>query len=131
MGRALFLFPLAAFVLLLAYFAMGLQRDPSIIPTVLIDKPVPEFDLSPIEGYENGLSSEDLKDEVTLVNIFWLLVRGLSDRAPVVDGNFREESSSDYGAQLERPAGERNRMARQARRSLYADWQRPRRPGFH
>lgn len=70
MGRALFLFPLAAFVLLLAYFAMGLQRDPSIIPTVLIDKPVPEFDLSPIEGYENGLSSEDLKDEVTLVNIF-------------------------------------------------------------
>lgn len=69
-ARVLFLIPLASFVLLMAYFAMGLQRDPSIIPTVLIDKPVAEFSLGPIEGYENGLSSEDLKGEVTLVNIF-------------------------------------------------------------
>lgn len=70
MARLLFLLPLAAFTGLLVYFSMGLQRDPTIIPTVLIDKPVPEFELEPIEGYEQGLSSEDLKGEVTLVNIF-------------------------------------------------------------
>lgn len=70
MARLLFLVPLAAFTGMLVYFSMGLQRDPSVIPTVLIDKPAPEFQLDPIEGYENGLSSEDLKGEVTLVNIF-------------------------------------------------------------
>ena len=69
-ARLLFLLPLAAFTGMLVYFSMGLQRDPSIIPTVLIDRAVPEFALDPIEGYEEGLSSEDLKGAVSLVNIF-------------------------------------------------------------
>ena len=68
--RLLFIAPFAAFTALVVYFAGGLQRDPSIIPTVLIDKPVPTFELPPIEGYEHGFSTEDLKGEVTLVNIF-------------------------------------------------------------
>lgn len=70
MARLFFLVPLAAFVGLLAYFAVGLQRDPTVIKPVLIDTPVPEFALGPIEGYETGLSSEDLKGEVTLLNVF-------------------------------------------------------------
>jgi cytochrome c biogenesis protein CcmG/thiol:disulfide interchange protein DsbE len=68
--RLLFLVPLGAFVLLVAYFIVGLQRDPSLIPTVLVNRPVPEFELPPVEGYLEGFSSEDLKGEVSLVNIF-------------------------------------------------------------
>lgn len=70
MARLLFLIPLAAFVAMLVYFSIGLKRDPSVIPTVLIDAPVPDFALGPIEGYEHGLSSEDLRGEATLLNIF-------------------------------------------------------------
>lgn len=73
--RFLFLLPLAVFGVLAAYFAVGLTKDPSRIPSVLIDQPVPEFRLEPIEGRPNpgrewGLTSDDLKGRVSLVNIW-------------------------------------------------------------
>ncbi len=70
MGRFLFIIPLTAFVALLAYFAIGLRQDPSAIPSVLINKPAPIFDLPPIEGRETGLSTDDLKGKVSLINFF-------------------------------------------------------------
>lgn len=70
MNRLVFILPLTAFVALLAYFTIGLQRDPSAIPSVLIDKPAPQFDLPAIEGRDAGLSTEDLKGDVSLVNFF-------------------------------------------------------------
>ena len=70
MKNIIFIAPLAIFVGLMGYFAVGLQRDPSVIPTVLLDTPVPEFSLPAIKGRDAGLSSDDLKGDVTLVNIF-------------------------------------------------------------
>ncbi|MEM9494460.1 MAG: DsbE family thiol:disulfide interchange protein [Pseudomonadota bacterium] len=69
-SRLVFFAPLAAFLLLALYFTLGLGRDPSAIPSVLIDKPAPQFSLQPIEGYENGLSTDDLNGDVSLVNVF-------------------------------------------------------------
>jgi cytochrome c biogenesis protein CcmG, thiol:disulfide interchange protein DsbE len=50
----------------------GLFSDPKFIPSVLINKPVPEFSLSAVEGMQlPGLSHVDLKQgNVTIVNIF-------------------------------------------------------------
>jgi cytochrome c biogenesis protein CcmG/thiol:disulfide interchange protein DsbE len=62
--------PLVIFAALAVYFWAGLGRDPNLLPSVLIDRPVPAFALPPIEGAPHGLSSEDLKGQVTLVNIF-------------------------------------------------------------
>ena len=70
MNRLILLTPLILFLVLGAYFAIGLTRDPARIPSVLIDKPLPEFDLPPIEGFEKGFSSDDLRGEVALINIF-------------------------------------------------------------
>jgi cytochrome c biogenesis protein CcmG/thiol:disulfide interchange protein DsbE len=64
------LLPVFAFVGLAIAFAYGLTRDPSIIPSALIGKPVPEFSLPPVQGRTLGLSSADLKGEVSLVNFF-------------------------------------------------------------
>jgi len=69
--RALYILPLAVFLVMAAYFALGLTKDPKIIPSALIDKPVPAFKLPPIEGGRgNGFSSDDLKGDVTVVNVF-------------------------------------------------------------
>jgi len=68
--RLMYLLPLLAFAGLLAYLAIGLGRDPSNIPSVLIDKSAPQFELMAIEGYEEGLAATDLKGEVSLIN-FW------------------------------------------------------------
>ncbi len=70
MGRLLFIAPLVVFLLLGAYFAIGLTRDPSHIPSALIDKPLPAFDLPAIEGYDRGLSSNDLGGKIALINFF-------------------------------------------------------------
>ena len=70
MQRLLFISPLLVFAGLLAYLAVGLCRDPSSIPSVLINKPAPQFELPAIEGREEGFSREDLIGEVSLIN-FW------------------------------------------------------------
>jgi len=70
MTRFLFITQHVFFIALAAYFAIGLERDPTRIPSVLIDKPLPEFDLPALEGFENGFSSRDLSGRVALINIF-------------------------------------------------------------
>src|SRR3989304_4375163 len=62
--------PLLAFLGLVVIFGIGLTLDPRKIPSPLIGKPVPVFDLPPVKGRELGLSSADLKGEVSLVNVF-------------------------------------------------------------
>jgi len=68
--RIFFLAPISLFLILAIYFAVGLKRDPAFIPSMLIDRPAPDFALPPLEGYDVGFSSTDLKGRVTLVNIF-------------------------------------------------------------
>lgn len=62
--------PLAIFIAIGAAFAIGLTRDPARIPSMLIDRPLPEFSLEPIEGFTEGLNSADLKGEVSMINVF-------------------------------------------------------------
>jgi len=66
----LVLVPITAFVLLSLVLAFGLTRNARDIPSVLIGKAVPEFALPPVKGRTLGLSSADLKGEVSLVNVF-------------------------------------------------------------
>src|SRR3972149_5377145 len=61
--------PLLAFRGLVVIFGIGLTLDPRKIPSPLIGKPVPDFDLPPVKGRELGLSTADLKGEVSLANV--------------------------------------------------------------
>ena len=69
------LVPLVAVTGLLGVFAVGLGRDPSIMPSTLIGRAVPDFDLPPVQGRSLGLATTDLRGEVSLVNVFasWCL----------------------------------------------------------
>ena len=62
--------PLGVLAILATYLVMGLGRDPQNLPSVLINTPVPTFDLPAIEGQVTGFSNEDLMGQVTLVNVF-------------------------------------------------------------
>ena len=64
------LVPLAVFLVVGVFLAIGLTLNPREIPSPLIGKPVPEFSLPPVQGRTLGLSSADLKGEVSLVNVF-------------------------------------------------------------
>jgi DsbE subfamily thiol:disulfide oxidoreductase len=75
MKRPLFLLPFVLFAALCGAFLWQIIRMtrgemPNEIPTVLIDRPAPSFDLpSPLPG-QPGLSSASLKGKVVLVNFF-------------------------------------------------------------
>ena len=72
--RLRYLVPMFLFVALAA--ALGVQLltgDPGRVPSALIDKPVPDFTLPPVQGFEEagGFATADLqKGEIALVNIF-------------------------------------------------------------
>jgi cytochrome c biogenesis protein CcmG, thiol:disulfide interchange protein DsbE len=66
----LFLIPLIGFITLAAAFAVRLGTDPSLVPSPLVGKAVPEFSLPPVKGRQLGLASADLKGEVSFVNVF-------------------------------------------------------------
>ena len=72
--RLRYLAPVFLFVALAA--ALGVQLltgEPGKVPSALIDKPVPEFDLPPVQGFESvgGFATADLgQGAVALVNIF-------------------------------------------------------------
>jgi cytochrome c biogenesis protein CcmG/thiol:disulfide interchange protein DsbE len=74
---AMALLPIVVFAGLAVLFVVGLGRDdPSRVPSVLIGKPAPEFDLPPLEGLTRqgrpvpGFATADLRGQVTLVNIW-------------------------------------------------------------
>ena len=74
----LLIVPLVAFVALAGLFFVRLRSgaDPSAIPSALIGRPAPAFDLAALPGLAAdgvplpGLSRDDFKGRVTLVN-FW------------------------------------------------------------
>jgi len=70
MNRLFLFLPLALFAVMAAYFALGLRENPGEIPSQLIDRELPVFDLPPIQGHETGLASADLAGDVSLLNVF-------------------------------------------------------------
>lgn len=62
--------PLAVFLVMAVFLGIGLTKDPREVPSPLIGKPVPEFELPPVKGHTLGLATADLKGEVSLVNVF-------------------------------------------------------------
>lgn len=70
MKRLIYILPLLLFLVVAGYFAAGLGGDPRAIPSALIDRPAPVFDLPAAAGAERGLSSDDLKGRPQLVNVW-------------------------------------------------------------
>ena len=71
MKRLVYFLPVIIIAGLGLLFLRGLGHDPKLVPSVLIDKPVPDFQLAALPGRgDTGLSSTQLKGEVTLVDIY-------------------------------------------------------------
>lgn len=71
MRYALFALPLILLVALVSVFAFSIDRDSTLVRSVLIDKPVPDFTLPAVEGLDApGFDTSSLSGEVTVVNVF-------------------------------------------------------------
>ncbi|MDA1098573.1 MAG: DsbE family thiol:disulfide interchange protein [Proteobacteria bacterium] len=69
--RALNFLPVTITAIILVFLGIGLlYLNPKEIPSVLIAKLAPAFDLPPVQGRQLGLKTADLRGEVSLVNVF-------------------------------------------------------------
>jgi len=119
MRRLIYLLPVLVFAGIAGWFWQGLspERDPSLVASVMIDKPAPDFNLPPLAIGSPGLKSADLKGHVTLVNFFasWcvpcraehpLLLSLAQDKRLEIDGIAYKNKPADaagYLAELGNP----------------------------
>ena len=97
-----FMIPLVVFALLIAVFVVGLGRDPSQLPSPLLDKPAPQFDLPSLVDPEQRVTNQDFHGEVALVNVWatwcvgcrqehnFLLQLSKADVLPIYGLNWRD-----------------------------------------
>ena len=95
--------PLMIFIALVVVLAIGLTLNPRLVPSPLIGKPAPEFDL-PLLLQEGRFSNKDFIGQVTLLNVWasWCfacrqeheVVKYLSSKGVRVIGlNYKDESA--------------------------------------
>lgn len=62
--------PLAIFVIIAAFFFVGLGMNPNYVPSPLVGKPVPTFSLPSVTDPQSIVSTETLAGRVALVNVW-------------------------------------------------------------
>jgi cytochrome c biogenesis protein CcmG/thiol:disulfide interchange protein DsbE len=62
------LIPLALFLVLLVFLAIGLTRDPREVPSPLIGKPAPVFALAQLHAPQKNFESQSMRGQVWLLN---------------------------------------------------------------
>ncbi|CAG0956742.1 Thiol:disulfide interchange protein DsbE [Rhodocyclaceae bacterium] len=65
-----FLIPLALFAVLVGFLAVGLNRDPREVPSPLVGKPAPAFNLPQLAAPEKSFSPEQMKGQVWVFNVW-------------------------------------------------------------
>ncbi len=61
---------IVVFVIMIGIFVAGLNRDPRKLPSVLIDKPAPEYELPRVKDPMSTTGSADYEGQLVLVNIW-------------------------------------------------------------
>jgi len=73
---------IAAFVGLIAVFSVGLQRDPSELPSTYLDKQAPVVDLPGLENPDTRLVNSLLEGQMTLMNVWATWCVGCREEHP-------------------------------------------------
>tara|TARA_Y100000590_G_C15436562_1_gene907216 strand:- start:35 stop:565 length:531 start_codon:yes stop_codon:yes gene_type:complete len=72
MKKQLFIIPLILFLLIFLtfFYLLSIERNPSEIPSNLLNKKIPEFETKSLLKNNNFVSSEEFGNEIILVNFF-------------------------------------------------------------
>ncbi|MCK6433225.1 MAG: DsbE family thiol:disulfide interchange protein [Burkholderiaceae bacterium] len=79
-----FLWPLALFLVLAGFLAVGLRLDPREVPSPLIDKPAPAFAAEVLTDPQRQLSAADLTGRPWVLNVWASWCGACRDEHPVL-----------------------------------------------
>jgi len=79
-----FILPFVVFVVLSVFLYIGLGRDPREVPSPLIDKPAPTFSLPLLYDTQKQFTTEDMKGQVWLLNVWASWCGACKDEHPIL-----------------------------------------------
>jgi len=103
MLRARFLIPLAVFAVLVVLLGVGLTLNPREVPSPLINKPAPAFQLPQLHAPDKTFAQKDMLGKVWMLNVWasWcvacreehpnLVELARSGAVPIVGLNYKDE----------------------------------------
>mgnify|MGYP001314960950 CR=1 FL=1 len=98
MRYALFALPLVLLIALVSVFALSIDRDSSLVRSVLIDKPAPQFTLPAVEGLDvPGFDRAALVGAPTVVNVFASWCIPCRDEHPLLEALKAETGMRFFG----------------------------------
>jgi cytochrome c biogenesis protein CcmG/thiol:disulfide interchange protein DsbE len=89
--------PLVLFLGLVVFLAIGLNRDPHEVPSPLINKPAPPFQLSQLHQPDKKFSAEEMRGKVWLLNVWASWCVSCRDEHPVLVELSRTGAVPVYG----------------------------------
>jgi cytochrome c biogenesis protein CcmG/thiol:disulfide interchange protein DsbE len=92
-----YLIPLAVFVVLVVFLAIGLGHDPREVPSPLINKPAPAFRLAQLHDPSKTFSAEEMRGKVWLLNVWASWCVSCRDEHPVLVGLSKTGQLPIYG----------------------------------
>ena len=69
-SRARFVLPLAIFVVLVVFLGVGLTLDPREVPSPLVGKPAPAFELPLLNAPDKTFSPKEMEGKVWMLNVW-------------------------------------------------------------
>lgn len=82
--RKIILLPLLLFVVLLAFLAVGLRRDPHEIPSPLVNRVAPPFSLHTLQPEQALFSPEAMRGKVWMLNVWATWCGACQEEHPVL-----------------------------------------------
>ncbi len=79
-----YLIPLAIFVVLVVFLAIGLGHDPREVPSPLINKPAPAFQLTQLHDPSKTFSAQEMRGKIWLLNVWASWCVSCRDEHPVL-----------------------------------------------
>jgi cytochrome c biogenesis protein CcmG, thiol:disulfide interchange protein DsbE len=79
-----FIIPLALFLVLVAFLAVGLKLDPRLVPSPLIDKPAPAFTLPRLDNAAQTMRRDDMLGKAWVLNVWASWCGPCRDEHPLV-----------------------------------------------
>lgn len=97
MKRLRFLLPLGIFGVMLAFLGIGLGLNPSEVPSPLIGKPAPAYELPRLDDPQQTLKRDDLLGQVYLLNVWASWCAPCREEHPLVLDIARRQLAPVYG----------------------------------
>lgn len=92
-----FVIPLVLFIALVVFLAIGLRHDPHEVPSPLINKPAPAFQLAQLREPSKRFSTEEMRGKVWLLNVWASWCITCRDEHPLLLEYARSKAVPIYG----------------------------------